>query len=204
MHHCHFSSVSSSLPPCLLWIICLLFDAVDFPQWIHLFLLRICVSNTVSDSKLYLFYKSSRAGNPNKTSSQTPELLFFLIFRWLTVRSIDALIAGGGSVGLVLTHGLRQRDNGMEAAFMRVGSHCFALLDFGLSSKQQEVTAPALMALSYWIQCPVLLPLLADLLRDDILKGELTSLTFDAAVATAEVQIGEEVLRVTFRFRFWL
>ena len=58
------------------------------------------------------------------------------------------------------------------------------------------------MALGCWIQCPVLLALLADPLRDDILEGELTSLTFDAGLATAEVQIGEEVLRVTSRFVF--
>ena len=61
---------------------------------------------------------------------------------------------------------------------------------------------PAFMALGYWIHCPVLLALLADPLRDDILEGELTSLTFDAGLATAEVQIGEEVLRVTSRFVF--
>jgi len=153
-------------------------------------------------------------------------------------RSIDALIVGGGPVGLALAHGLRQRGVGVLvlertlatshdwsttysyridargiALFRTVGllpalevtgvpSTGFDRTDSFPDGTSKEVTAPASMALGYWIQRPALLALLAESLRDEILEGELTSLTFDAGLATAEVQIGEEVLRVTSRFVF--
>uniref|UniRef100_A0A7S1AC20 FAD-binding domain-containing protein n=1 Tax=Noctiluca scintillans TaxID=2966 RepID=A0A7S1AC20_NOCSC len=165
--------------------------------------------------------------------------VLFVILCWLMARSIDALIVGGGPVGLALAHGLRQRGVGVlvlertlatshdwsTTYSYRIDQRGIALLrtcgllpeleekgvpstGFDLTTwfpdgtSKEVVNARASMALGYWIQRPALLALLAESLRDEMLEGELTSLTFDAGLATAQVQIGDEVLRVTSRFVF--
>ena len=51
-YHCHISSVCSRLPPCLLWSVCLLFEAFGFPERFHDFCfvyiqhVSVCASNT--------------------------------------------------------------------------------------------------------------------------------------------------------------
>ena len=56
VHHCDFSFVRSCVLPCLLWSVCLLFEALDLPQWFNDFLFLVYVSNTFPDFKPYLFH----------------------------------------------------------------------------------------------------------------------------------------------------
>ena len=73
VHHCDFSSVCSCVLPCLLWLVCLLFEAFDLPQWFHVFLLLVAVSSTFRDFKPYIFHISRRACCPEKCLKQLRE-----------------------------------------------------------------------------------------------------------------------------------
>ena len=73
VHHCDFSSVCSCVLPCLLWLVCLLFEEFDLPQWYHVFLLLVAAASTFRDFKLHPFHMSSRARSLKKFLQQLRE-----------------------------------------------------------------------------------------------------------------------------------
>ena len=73
VYHCHFSSVCSCLPPCLLWSACLPFEAFDVPQWFHVISFSYLVPSTFPDRKPHLFCKRGVAVSLEKCLKQLRE-----------------------------------------------------------------------------------------------------------------------------------